>query len=86
MRANVTILPYEDNDRAVKLLHLLDHTVRGKNVKDILESGTYKTLTVDELFSKLKLAKVDRGVTTKIESPTGSHSLALLRGSGARTV
>jgi hypothetical protein len=27
MRANVAMLPYDDHDRAVKLLHSLDHTV-----------------------------------------------------------
>jgi hypothetical protein len=43
------------------------------------------TLTVDELFSKLKSAEVDRGVTAKIESPTDSHSLTLVGGSGGRT-
>jgi hypothetical protein len=29
MRANVDVLPYDDHDRAVKLLHSLDRTVRG---------------------------------------------------------
>jgi hypothetical protein len=27
MRANVDVLPYDDHDRPVKLLHSLDHTV-----------------------------------------------------------
>jgi hypothetical protein len=36
---------------------------------------------VSELFSKLKSAEVDRGMTTKIEGPTDSHSLALVGGS-----
>jgi hypothetical protein len=27
MRANVDVLPYDDHDRAIKLLHLLDRTV-----------------------------------------------------------
>jgi hypothetical protein len=27
MRANVAVLPYDDHDRVVKLLHLLDCTV-----------------------------------------------------------
>jgi hypothetical protein len=27
MRANVVVLPYDDHDRAVKLLHSLDHTM-----------------------------------------------------------
>jgi hypothetical protein len=36
---------------------------------------------VNELFSKLKSAEVDRGMTAKIEGPTDSHSLALISGS-----
>jgi hypothetical protein len=27
MRDNVDVLPYDDHDRAVKILHSLDHTV-----------------------------------------------------------
>jgi hypothetical protein len=36
---------------------------------------------VNELFSKLKSAEVDRGMIAKIEGPTDSHSLALIGGS-----
>jgi hypothetical protein len=36
---------------------------------------------VNELFSKLKSAEVDRGMTAKLEGPTDSHSLALIGGS-----
>jgi hypothetical protein len=54
MRANVTMLPYNDHDREVKLLRSLDCTVWGSKVEAILESDRYETLTVDELFSKLK--------------------------------
>jgi hypothetical protein len=36
---------------------------------------------VNELFSKLKSAEVDRGMTAKLEGPTDSHSLALVGGS-----
>jgi hypothetical protein len=50
-------------------------------VKAILESEKYETLTVDELFSKLKSSKVDRGVRAKIENPTDPYSLALVSGS-----
>jgi hypothetical protein len=77
MRVNVTVLPYDDRDRAVKLLHSLDRTIWGAKVEAILESGTYETLMVDGLLSKLKSAEVDRAVTAKIESPTDSHSLTL---------
>ena len=51
MKANVTELPYDDHDRALKLLHTLDHTVWGAKVEAIEESSAYETLTVDELFS-----------------------------------
>jgi hypothetical protein len=45
-----------------------------------VESKKYDTLTVNELFSKLKSAEVDRGMTAKLEGPTDSHSLALVGG------
>jgi hypothetical protein len=35
-----------------------------------VESEKYDTLTVNELFSKLKSAEVDRGMTAKLEGPT----------------
>jgi hypothetical protein len=35
---------------------------------------------VNELFSKLKSAEVDRSMTAKLEGPTDSHSLALVGG------
>jgi hypothetical protein len=38
-------------------------------------------LTVNELFSKLKSTEVDRGMTTKLNGVTDSHSLALVGGS-----
>jgi hypothetical protein len=47
----------------------------------IVESEKYDTLTVNELFSKLKSAEVDRGMTANLEGPTDSHSLALVGGS-----
>jgi hypothetical protein len=81
MRANVVVLPYDDHDRAVKLLHSLDCTVWSGKVEAILESEKYETLTVHELFSKLKSSEVDRGVRGKIENPTDPHSLALVSGS-----
>jgi hypothetical protein len=81
MRANVDVLPYDDHDRAVKLLHSLDRTIWGGKFEAIVESEKYETLTVNELFSKLKSAEVDRGMTAKLEGPTNSHSLALVGGS-----
>jgi hypothetical protein len=53
-RANVDVLPYDDHDRAVKLLHSLDRTIWGGKVEAIVESEKYDTLAVNELFSKLK--------------------------------
>jgi hypothetical protein len=81
MRANADVLPYDDHDRAVKLLHSLDRTIWSRKFEAIVESEKYDTLTVNELFSKLKSAEVDRGMTAKIEGPTDSHSLALVGGS-----
>jgi hypothetical protein len=81
MRDNVVVLPYDDHDRAVKLLHSLDRTMWSGKVEAILELEKYETLTVDELFSKLKSSEVDRGVHAKIENPTYPHSLALVSGS-----
>jgi hypothetical protein len=85
MTANVGVLSYDDHDRAVKLLHSLDHTVWGGKFESIVESEKYDTLIVNELFSKLKSAEVDRGMTAKIEGPTDSHSLALIGGSNGKS-
>jgi hypothetical protein len=81
MRANVDVLPYDDHDRAVMLLHSLDRTIWGGKFEAILESDKYDTLTVNELFSNLKSAEVDRGMAAKLEGLTDSHSLALVGGS-----
>jgi hypothetical protein len=82
MRTNVAMLPYDDHDRAIKLLHSLDRTVWSEKVEAILESETYETLTVDELFSKLKSSEVDRGVCAKIENLIDPHSLVVVSGQG----
>jgi hypothetical protein len=63
----------------------LDRTIWGGKFEAIVESEKYDTLTVNELFSKLKSAEVDRGMTAKIEGPTDSHSLALVGGSKGKT-
>jgi hypothetical protein len=81
MRANVVVLPYDDHDKAIKLLHSLNCTMWSRKVEAILESEKFETLTVDELFSKLKSSEVDRGVHAKVENPTDPHSLALMSGS-----
>jgi hypothetical protein len=85
MWANVDVLQYDDHDRSVKLLHSLDRTVWGEKFEAIVESEKYDTLTMNELFSKLKSAEVDRGMTVNIEGPTDSHSLALIGGSKGKT-
>jgi hypothetical protein len=85
MRANVDVLPYDDRDRAVKLLHSLDRTVWGGKFEAIVESEKYDTLTVNDLFSKLKSAEVDRVMTAKIEGSTNSHSLTLIGGSKGKS-
>jgi hypothetical protein len=41
MRADVVVLPYDDHDRAVKLLHSLDRTVWSGKVEAILESKKF---------------------------------------------
>jgi hypothetical protein len=51
--------------------------VWGGKFEAIVELEKYDTLTVNELFSKLKSTEVDRGMTAKIEGPTDSHSLAI---------
>jgi hypothetical protein len=43
MRANVDVLPYDDDDRAVKLLHSLDRTVWGGKFEAIVKSEKYDT-------------------------------------------
>jgi hypothetical protein len=72
MGANVDVLLYDDHDRVIKLLLSLDRMVWGGKFAAIMESEKYDTLTVNELFLKLKSAEVDRGMTAKIEGPTDS--------------
>jgi hypothetical protein len=43
MRANVAVLPYDDHDRVVKLLHSLDRTIWDGKVEAIPESEKYDT-------------------------------------------
>jgi hypothetical protein len=46
MRANVDMLPYDDHDRAVKLLHSLDRTIWGGKFEANVELEKYDTLMV----------------------------------------
>jgi hypothetical protein len=41
------------------LLHALDQRVWEVKVSTIIESSNYETLTVDELFSKLKSTEIE---------------------------
>jgi hypothetical protein len=52
----------------------MDRTIWGGKFEVIVVSKKYDTLTMKELFSKLKSAEVDRGMTAKLEGPTDSHS------------
>jgi hypothetical protein len=63
----------------------LDCTVWGGKFEAIVESEKYDTLIVNELFSKLKSAEVDRGMIANVEGLTDSHSLALICGSKGKT-
>jgi hypothetical protein len=58
----------------------LDRTIWGGKFEAIVESEKYDSLMVNELFSKLKSAEVDRGMTAKLKGPTDSHSIALVGG------
>jgi hypothetical protein len=58
IRANKTQLPYDDHERALKLLYALDQKVWDVKMSAIIESTNYDTLTVDELFNKLKYMEI----------------------------
>ena len=47
-------LDYTEHEKALKLLYALDRFVWDLKVNMIIESAGYETLTVNELFSKLK--------------------------------
>lgn len=50
MPTNKAQLPYDNNERALKIQHALDQRVWKMKVSVIIESPKYETLTVDELF------------------------------------
>jgi hypothetical protein len=62
----------------------LDPNVWGAKVEAIKESGQYLTIELDDLFSKLKSAEVDRKLQSKHEGST-DHSLALVAGSKGKS-
>jgi len=82
MRANRAQLPYDDHDMAIKLLHALDRKVWEVKFAAIIESPNYETLTVEELFSKLKSTEIDINTRAKIENPS-APIMALVSGNGS---
>ena len=82
IRANRAQLPYDDHERAIKLLHALDRKVREVKVAAITESPNYKTLTVEELFNKLKSTEIDYNTRAKIKN-TSAPTMALVSGNGS---
>ena len=82
MRANKAQLPYDDHGRALKLLYALDRKVWDVNVSAIIESPNYNTLTVDELFSKLKSTEINYQTQAKIKNPS-APTMALVSGNGS---
>jgi hypothetical protein len=59
MRANVDMLPYDDHDRAVKLLHLLDRTFWGGKFEAIVELEKYDTLCNTPCFCSVVICAND---------------------------
>jgi hypothetical protein len=84
MKANVEDFPYTEHDQALKLLHVLDPNVWGAKVEAIKESRQYLTIELDDLFSKLKSAEVDKKLQSKHEGST-DHSLAPVGGSKGKS-
>jgi hypothetical protein len=82
MRAYKAQLPYDDHERALKILHALDRRIWEVKVSVIIESPNYEILTVDELFSKLKFTVIDHHTQAKIENP-GAPTMALVYGGGS---
>jgi hypothetical protein len=77
MHANKAKLPYDNHERALNLLHALDRRVWEVKVSVIIESPNYETLTMDELFSKLKSIEIDHQTQAKIEN-AGAPTMALV--------
>jgi len=73
----------------MKLLYALDHKVWEVKVQTIIEFAGYETLTMDELFSKLKASEVEKLSRAKMEGnhadASASKSMALVGNSGANS-
>jgi hypothetical protein len=85
IRANKAQLPYDDHERALKLLYALDRKVWDVKVIAITESSGYETLTVDELFSKLKSIEIDYQTQAKVKNPT-APTMTLVSGNGSQVL
>src|SRR5579883_1129928 len=85
MRDNNSKMPYGDHELALKLLHALDRSVWGVKVDAIIESANYETLTLEDLYTKLRSTEIDIKSRAKLESPPASspHNTALVSGSHA---
>ena len=73
-------LEYTEHENALKLLYALDRSVWDLKVNTIIESAGYETLTVNELFSKLKATEVDNQTRAKLNGAPPSKSVALVTG------
>ena len=85
MRANKLQLPYDDHERALKLLYALDWKVWDVKVSTIIESTNYDTLTMDELFNKLKSIEIDYQTQAKIKNPS-APTMALVSGNSSSSL
>jgi hypothetical protein len=54
-------------------------------VTAIIESSGYETLTVDELFSKLKSTEIDYQTQAKLKNPS-APTMALVSGNGSSSL
>ena len=80
VRSNKPLLAptYTDHEQALKQLYALDQKVWEVKVLAIIESANYDTLTVDELFSKLKATEVDKLSRARLASPSSGRPMALV--------
>jgi hypothetical protein len=85
MRANKAQLPYGDHERALKLLYALDWKVWDVKVTTIIESSGYETLTVHELFSKLKSTEINYQTQAKLKNPS-ALTMALVSCNGSSSL
>jgi hypothetical protein len=79
MRDNIAKMPYGDHDLALKFLHALDRSVCRVKVDAIVESTNYETLTLEDLYSKLRSTKIDIKSRARLESPP-THNTAFVSG------